>query len=187
MRKNNFIVVGVLVLGLMTGLFCMGCSSAPEPKSTEEQVAMADNYWNNNEFDKALPLYLKVAELENSSIELKAYATFRVGRYYDRRKDTVKSVEWYTKAADLGNSVAQLNLGNLYHSQGEYKKSFELYLKSAEQGEPQAAYNVFAYYSQGMEGATEKDTTKALEWLEKAYVLGSEDAERVMRQFGFIE
>jgi len=96
------------------------------------------------------------------------------------------SVEWYTKAAVLGNSVAQLNLGNYYHGKKDYVKAFELYMKSAEQGEPNAEYNVFVYYYQGL-GGINQDFEIAGEWLEKAYIHGNKDAEKAMRQLGLIK
>jgi hypothetical protein len=38
-----------------------------------------------------------------------------------------------------------------------------------------------------VEGVVEKDFDKSIGFLERAYVHGSEDAERVLRQFGLLE
>jgi len=185
MKKNISIFVGLLVLTLAVGFVNIGCSSTPETASAEDQLRRADNYFQNNNFNSALPLYVSVSSRDDIAMDMKAYATFRVGRIYDIQGDVAKSNEWYTRAADMGNSVAQLNLGNYYHVINDYDNAFRLYLKSAEQGEPQAEYNVFVYYMNGI--GMEKDADKAAEWLLKAYQHGSKDAENVMRQWGLLQ
>jgi TPR repeat protein len=178
----------VLFLGLVIVLG--SCETVPDtsaPQTAEEQVTMADNYWANDDLDKALPLYMKAAEQETAATDLRAWALFRIGRYYDRHGDTGKAVEWYTMAADGGNSTAQFNLGNIYNRQGDNKKAFELWLKAAKQGEPQAQYNTGVFYLQGAEGVVEKDTIEALKWFDMAYKNGSTDAEKVMKQLGLIQ
>jgi len=187
MKENRLSLLAAGMV-IVAGLFVVGCASAPNlsQKSATELLEQADSYFANNNLQKALPLYIEVANREDIPTDQKAYAQFRTGRIYDRNGDVEKSVEWYTKAATLGNSVAQLNLGNYYHGKKDYVRAFELYMKSAEQGEPQAEYNVFVYYLQGLGGVNE-DNKIAVEWLEKAYIHGSEDAEQVMRQFGLLK
>ena len=176
----------VAILGIVVGLGFIGCGSSPSAASlsAEEQIAQADSYFNRNDFNRALPLYMEVAKRDDIQVELKAYATFRVGRIYDRNGDIPKSVEWYTEAATLGNMTAQLNLGNHYDRQKDYEKAFGWYLKSAEQGEPNAEYNVAVYYFNGY--GVEKDPDLFAEWITKAYQHGSADAERVLRQLGIL-
>lgn len=172
---------------IVVGLVMIGCASAPitSPVSAEEQIEKADSYFDNNNLKKAHPLYLDIANNENIPTNLRAWAQFRVGRIYDRQGDVEKSIEWYTKAATLGEKTAQLNLGNIYDKQKNYDKAFEWYVKSAEQGVEQAAWNVTVYYYQGF--GVQKDDEKFAEWCLIAYKLGSKEAEKLLRQMGFIK
>ena len=53
-----------------------------------------------------------------------------------------KAVEWYTKAAEQGNAVAQYNLGVCYNFgkgvEKDLQKAIEWYTKAAEQGDEDA-------------------------------------------------
>lgn len=61
-------------------------------------------------------------------------------------QDYDKAFEWYTKAADQGLDVAQLNIGDLYENgygvPQDYDKAFEWYKKAAEQGNQEASNRI---------------------------------------------
>ena len=75
-----------------------------------------------------------------------AEAQFKLGNRYrygkKAKKNFVKAIEWYTKAAEQGHSHAQNNLGVCYkRGKGVKKdpvKAVEWYRKSAEQGHKKA-------------------------------------------------
>ena len=61
-------------------------------------------------------------------------------------EDDDKAFEWYTKAADQGLDVAQLNIGGLYENgygvPQDYDTAFEWYKKAADQGNQEASNRI---------------------------------------------
>ena len=96
----------------------------------------------------------------------------------DFPKDFVKAVEWYTKSAMQGFTMAQFNLAYCYLNgmgvKEDAKAGVEWFIKIAEQGNIEAMNNVGFSYETGM--GVEKDYNKALEWYTKAAELGDETA-----------
>lgn len=93
--------------------------------------------------------------------------------------DYAKSIEWYTKSADQGNSMAQHNLGLIYNKghgvPKNLEKAFGLYWKSAQQGEVKAQAKLGVCYYEG-EGV-KQNIVLAYVWykisLENGYTLVS--------------
>lgn len=81
-----------------------------------------------------------------------------------------KSAEWYAKAAEQGNTEAQVNLGFAYEQgQGvnqDYEKAVECYAKAAGQGQVEAQYNLGHLYQQGQ--GVKQDDERAVYWFSKA-------------------
>ena len=80
------------------------------------------------------------------------------------------AAEWYGKAAERGNVIAQYELGRQYQlGQGVQKdptKAVEWYRKAAEQGHPVAQFNLGTAYEEGT-GVT-KDLSQAVQWYGKS-------------------
>jgi len=80
------------------------------------------------------------------------------------------AAEWYGKAAERGNALAQYELGRQYQlGQGVPKdqaKAVDWYSKAAEQGHPVAQFNLGAAYEEGA-GVT-KDVSQAVQWYTKS-------------------
>ena len=61
-------------------------------------------------------------------------------------EDDDKAFEWYTKAADQGLDVAQLNIGGLYENgygaPQDYDEAFEWYQKAADQSNQEASNRI---------------------------------------------
>ncbi|HSS99095.1 MAG TPA: serine/threonine-protein kinase [Terriglobales bacterium] len=89
------------------------------------------------------------------------------------------AAEWYQKAAERGNAVAQNELGRLYQSgQGVQKdpaKAVEWFHKAADQGHPVAQLNLGIAYDDGV-GVT-KDAAQAVQWYTKSAAQGNSKAE----------
>lgn len=100
---------------------------------------------------------------------------YRAGLDYDfgrngKIKDKVKAVYYYTKAAECGNALAQLNLGVCYeYGDGirkNHKKAVALYVAASEQGNAMAQCNLGYCYFNGV--GVEKNAVKAVLWYKKA-------------------
>ena len=99
-------------------------------------------------------------------------------RYYKGEgveQDYAKAVEWFTKSAELGNTLAMNRIGVCYINgngvEKDYAKAVEWYTKSAELGNASAMLNLGNryYYGEGVE----KDYAKAVEWYTKSAELGN--------------
>ena len=116
--------------------------------------------------------------------EAKAEQLFREGDYakacnlvgheyasgFDSAKDYTKAMQWYRKAADLGDAEGQYNVAGLYRWGDGVPKSVseaeKWYLKAAEGGYSSAWNSLGDIYRDGAEGV-EKDYAKAMYWYRK--------------------
>ncbi|MGM9855027.1 MAG: caspase family protein [Muribaculaceae bacterium] len=136
--------------------------------SAQDTFEQAYQYYNNKEYDKAVPIYQRLAQGGN------AYAQYNLGNcYYNGQgvaKDYTQAVYWYRKSAEQGDADAQYNLGYCYKKgQGvakDYTQAVYWYRKSAEQGYADAQYNLGNCYYDGQGVA--KDYTQAVYWYRKS-------------------
>ena len=112
--------------------------------------------------------YKKSAELGNNR------AMYELGMCYTLGKgcgiDNNQAIFWHEKAADSGNAAAMNSIGNLHYHRNDLSSAFLWYQKGAVNNDPNAMYNLSACYYYG--NGTEKDSTKAAYWYEKAKING---------------
>lgn len=103
-----------------------------------------------------------------------ADAQFVLGEMYSIgegvKQNSKAAIGWYTKAANLGNEDAkvelgyiQRDLGNLYLYKSDYTQAFNWYTKAGDQGDPYAAIKIAEMYYLGI-GVT-KDYRQVLKWM----------------------
>ncbi len=99
-------------------------------------------------------------------------------RLYDN-KEYDAAIPFLTKAAEMGNALAQIDLGNCYYyghgATKDYFKAVKWFKKSAEQGNANAQYNVGLCYYWG-EGVT-KNYAEAVRWYRLAAEQGHQEAQ----------
>ncbi|KAG0304219.1 hypothetical protein BGZ98_005787, partial [Dissophora globulifera] len=106
----------------------------------------------------------------------------KLGRLYYNglvvRKNYEKSMEWYLKASEAGNSDAKFNIGVMYYNgygvEQDYTKAMEWHRKASDAGDSDAMLNIGEMYEDGH--GMEQDYTKAIEWYLKASDAGNSDA-----------
>ncbi|MGN1150831.1 MAG: tetratricopeptide repeat protein [Lachnospiraceae bacterium] len=111
-----------------------------------------------------------------------AYAMKNIGVFYENgvgvEPDYGKAMEWYEKAADLGNLYAMRRIGNMYYNgngvEQDYAKAMEWYEKVADLGDTNAMADIGNMYYNG--NGVEQDYARAMEWYEKAADLGNSTA-----------
>ena len=107
-----------------------------------------------------------------------AAAMYSIGYMYDYRQgveqDYAQAMEWYEKAAILGESNAMNNIGYLYMNglgvEQDYTTALEWYMKAADLGNSTAMANIGYMYYNGL--GVEQNYTTALEWNMNAADLG---------------
>jgi TPR repeat protein len=103
----------------------------------------------------------------------------------DSKGEYSEAVNWYSKAADQGDTSAQYRLGRMYHSgigvkKNEkmsidfYQKAFNRYHKAADQGDASAQYRLGTMYGDGK--GVKKDIKMSLDWYHKAADQGNTSA-----------
>jgi len=121
---------------------------------------------------KQLP---NIKSLQQEASQNNIQAQITLGNMYETGqnipKDYKKALEWYTKAANQGNALAQFYVGRRYADGAlnipkDYKKALEWYTKAANQGNAQAQLNIGIMYQDGL--GVPKDVRKSLEWYTKA-------------------
>jgi len=134
-------------------------------KETPDEAAVlaeqAKALYEAGDYEAALPLFLKAAEMGNPS------AQYALGLFYDLglgvQKDAEKAVEYYRLAADQGLALAQCNLGVCYYNGNGVEQDYEMAVKytrlAADQGDVQALYNLGNDYFSGR--GVEKDYSEA--------------------------
>lgn len=94
-------------------------------------------------------------------------------------QDCAKAVEWYEKAAEMGDTDSMATLGYAYANgdkglEQDYIKAAEWFEKAAEKGNTYAMLGIGYMYQNGL--GVETDYAKALEWYEKAAEMGDATA-----------
>lgn len=100
-------------------------------------------------------------------------------------KDKQQALLWLRKAAEQGNTSAQISLANLYVAEGRegdyeaaaelYRQAFATLLKAAEQGEAERQHDLGFMYLHGV--GVEQNDAEAANWFRKAAQQGLVDAE----------
>ncbi|KAA8493262.1 Secretory immunoglobulin A-binding protein EsiB [Porphyridium purpureum] len=103
------------------------------------------------------------------------------GQIEEFRENLTEALEWYRKAAQVGDAYSQHSLG-LYHYNGwgglpqDMRAAVEWWLKAAEQGNTAAHYTLGYCYDNGF-SALPHDKRAAVEWYRKAAEQGHADAQ----------
>ena len=154
----------------------------------------ADGYLGNaiiakseQNYDAAYECYNKVLEEGTEQLYVTT-AMVDVGLLYYSgygvEQDYAKSLEWLSKAADLGNADAMNNIGHMYENgygvEPDYEKALEWYEKAADLGHVEAMAEIGWIYYNGLGVA--KDYAKAVEWLNKAIELGHHEGAINLRE-----
>lgn len=159
----------------------------------EKQADIIQNFHSNESEDQLCiglkihqgHFFLKAAELGNveaermagyyfleQANELKSKKKKFILKYFSNRSKIRSfnqlAIEWFTKAAEHGDDVAQYMIGSL-------EKSFNWLMKSAIQNNSDAQFLVGKAYHDGL--IANKDYEQAFEWFMKAIEHGNRDAE----------
>lgn len=129
---------------------------------------------DNPEIRIPFGILLEMAEKDPYSQGMIGYAYLKG---YEVAKNCGKAIEWLSKAAESGDSNAQVILGIMYYKGDcvpqDFKNASNWFLRASKKGEKQAAYCLGWMYYKGQGFA--QDKLEAINWLtdaEKMQVLG---------------
>jgi len=152
----------------------------PEKKDNKSGGSSYDdavNFYNDEQYDKALPIFKALAK------ENHAGAQDYIGECYYKGKgvelDYDEAILWYRRAANQGYAQAQKNLGTCYlNGNGialNYDKAMEFFRKAADQGNIGALNGLGYCYGSGK--GVPQDCDKALEYFREAADQGNISAQ----------
>lgn len=118
---------------------------SPECEAEMKEAKIADN---QADFETALRIWRKWAEKEDTEAMREMAICYDGG--YGVEKDDQKALEWYRKAADLGDAEAIYCVGSYYHWHVyDYEEALEWYKKAAALGHAEAMLKIGQLYSDG--------------------------------------
>lgn len=122
---------------------------------------------------EAIRLLVKAAEMGEPSAQSVLGTVIELGKYgFD--VDIRESLNWYMKAAQKGNALAQLKVGDAYIEgdllQRDEDKGIEYLTKAAEQNEIHAIHRLGLYYDQGL-GEIKPNKELSFKWYMKGALL----------------
>jgi TPR repeat protein len=162
-------------------------------KMLPDQVVLSDL----NSYRRTAELYVKASarlkdaldqvEKQRSEVSLRkgnvAEAVTKANAALEA-KDYETALDWYKRAAEMGNASAMRNVGLLYETgQGTAKdltQAAAWYKRAAEKGQPNAAYDLAYLYETGR--GVERDYNAAAEWYKKAAAAKNPEA---MNRLGY--
>lgn len=135
----------------------------------------------SRDYETALGDYQKVVEEGTEQLYV-AYAMNNIAKMYQYgegvEQDYTTAIEWYTKAADLGDSDAMLCIAQMYDwgdgMEQDDAKAVEWYTKAADANNSAAMCRLGVMYGSG-EGV-DQDFDMEMEWYQKAADLGNTQA-----------
>ena len=153
-----YIVVG-LVVGGMLGVLCAAAEGIADPGKVANKLPR-----------------IRVAQLHALADQGDASSMWRLGNWEKNgwlgEKHPGKAVEWYKKAADLGDKCALNDLGDCYEkgigTETNLEESVSCWMRAAEKKHNWAACKVAIRYQK------DKKQKEAFEWFRKSADLGSD-------------
>ena len=148
----------------------------PAEPSARELARQGRTFYDRKEYEKAIPLFQRAAELGDAFGQRNLGYCYENGLGITQNKE--ETVKWYREAAEQGDSDAQFNLGNCYYNAWgvtrSYAEAAKWYRKAAEQGDADAQFNLGFCYKNGW--GVRKNKAEARKWFQKAADQGDQDA-----------
>lgn len=144
-------------------------------QNAEELNLLSKELLSKNEYQKALPVLRKSAELGNAETQ------YNLGYFLQSgvgiSKDEKEAFEWYKKSSDNGfndgHYAMMMAYGNGIGTEVNSEKAFEYAMKCANNNDATCMWNIVNCYKQGL--GTQKDTVKMLFWAHKLAFLNHQD------------
>jgi TPR repeat protein len=161
-RGKRYALIGAAVaLAILIGVMASKSSNPSSSEGTATRVSAQQVQGQNEpkaviqkkEEEKKEEIQ-RDQEIEKQAASGDAKAQFALGSIYVRRKDYEQAIAWYQKAAEQGNSDAQVTLGLAYASgegvSQDYVKAFSLFNEAADQKNIRAYFELGVMYANGL-------------------------------------
>lgn len=118
-----------------------------DPKNTEARMNMATIYLNNNDYDRAMPIYQEI--LKDLVYESQFKTHFNIALIYLRQNNITMAETHFKKSIEVFESYcpSHYQLGQIYYNKGDYEKAYRSYYNS---GLGQCYNSPEPHYMQGL-------------------------------------
>lgn len=124
----------------------------------QTRLSAAESQWRNNQGLAALPTVRAMAQQGDLRAMVLLAAMLNDGR--EVPKDHEESMQWLTRAANLGSGLAAVRLGAIYEQGLDEPRQMSLaenwYLRAARQGDPAGLYSLGALYARGADTVSQR-------------------------------
>jgi TPR repeat protein len=138
----------------------------------DEQMEAADEFFDADDYESALPIYTEMAHAGCSEAMLNLGFTLSLMENY------LPAQDWFVAAAENGENDALLALARMYEKglgvEIDLKMAFEFYEVASETGSHNATFQLGCFYEEGLYVQT--DLQQALKYYEVAKSAGNTDA-----------
>ena len=163
MKKYIILTLGILSLNFANG------------QTADELNMQSKDLLTKRDYEKALPILRKSAELGNSE------AQYNLGYFLQNgvgiTKNEKEAFEWYKKSSENGfndgHYAMMMAYGNGIGTVVDSEKAFEYALKCANNNDATCMWNIVNCYKQGL--GVKKDIDKMLSWATKLALLENPD------------
>jgi len=156
-----------------------GSTAQAKPVSSSIKAANYDEakaIYKSGDYSKAASLFKILSDQGNLDAMNYMGTIYWYGHGVEKNEKI--SMEWFTKAANLGFSKAQYNLFEIYNATKNYELAFEWLEKAAENGDSEAQFNVGVYLFFGM--GIKENKKEAIKWIKKSADNGWSEAKKVI-------
>jgi len=136
--------------------------------SMDEKLEYASKLYKAKKYEKALPLYVSLAEEGLTDCQTLVCYMYMKGEGIPI--DLKKAFYWCKKAAASNNPEGRFYLGKVYAKEGDWNETIQCYKEAAMQNYSPAIYCLARIYYLGKVVAQDKN--KALKMMEKACSMG---------------
>ena len=136
--------------------------------NAKNRYSIADGYFNNKEYDKAIEWYRKAVDMGSPNAQNKLGVMYDDGKGVE--EDEIEATKWYRKAAEQGYKWGHYNLGLQYqYGEGvdkDYYEAYKWFRKAADQDLAEAQNTLGIFYDSGY--GVDEDDVEAAKWFRKA-------------------
>lgn len=156
--------------------------------SDDNDFVIAEEYFNNEEYEEAFHLYKKLAK--EGSVDSQVLLGWMYQNGLGINKDVDKAFSWYESAAKLGSAEGQFYLAKFYARKKDFSVAMDWYFKSAEKHYSPALFRLGWIFDVGR--GVKRDKEKALNYYRRAANLGHVFSQKqlailmIKGQLGFI-
>ena len=174
----EYIKLFILIIFVISAFAGIGCVVYfLDKNSSKEIIDKACRYEEEGNYEKALDLFLKLANKGDASAQ--SHVGYMYGEGHGVSQNDREAVKWYRKAAQKNDAAGQYNLGMMYETgrgvEQNYIEAVKWYRKAAEQGLAEAQYGLSLMYSEGK--GVPKSETEEMKWLQRAVKQKNADAQ----------